>query len=132
LTNRIAINIFASSSFSGFIYWIMMFGWYCFKVIISGKIPFDAIVIIFPVMIISWGAGLFLCLPAYIILNKTLNVRASVILVVSVVIAVSYEMIITNRFSDISMHFVSAISGLAGGILFLCLEKKSLLSRKCL
>jgi hypothetical protein len=114
-----------ASLVAGIVYWCVTFSGYLFSSISSGKLPFDALVMLIPVNIFALVVGCCFCYPVYLLLIKYSKFNKLSVLTCSISIAVVFAMVIVRQFTDVTMYVSAVASGFVGGLLFYWFKQRS-------
>lgn len=125
MSEKIIAYAAIASIVSGLVYWIVEFWFYFVEMLGAGKIPFDAFIMLVPIIIVSVGSGLFICVPIYLLLYKFSIDKTGIILTMSVLMAICIiNTILAEWNSGYEVYVHAAVSGLFGGLAFSYLLNK--------
>jgi hypothetical protein len=123
LNNRLIVSLLFSSLLGGVTFWGVLFGEYILKTILNGQIPFDAFVILMPILMFACVIGGGLCAPIYYFLRKRSLDKFWCVSIVSVAISIIFSVLISRQYTDIYIYMAAIAAGLVSST-FLCVREK--------
>lgn len=119
MNDRIIGFAVIASIVSGLVYWVIEFWTYLVKILWEGLIPFDAFLMLVPILVFSIGGGILLCVPSYLCLNKFGIDKTAIILPIAALIAICIvNTVLAKWYGGYETYLKAGVSGLTGGLVF--------------